>query len=425
MQGAHDVRFGASVAAGELQQWQSSKSVFMGIGQDFDRVVIRAPPHGFLGSRPTLSVDAVQAVSDAVREHHGVWLETPHEGPIEAVIFDMRDEDGGQSLAALRVLAQEHGLVLETASSTYSRQFMWSRMASRLHAVGAHDGAPEEWWSTLRDVSAMEMASETLRATSSKWVPDFAELRLYAWFIKASVTNGGPPTLSGSAWVQVNERQLSKRLGLRGAADQQRVLGSPIAQMHALGAALGDGASQAIDDVVPNMVAAVGNSLCGWNLIGQLRVAVRVCEFCPLTDELLYMKTAALPSLDEDLTGVGLPYTLPRTLMEMQAFVGRCGVVGGALVPLPFASHIASYVPVQRYGHALAGLREEEREELERQIREVAEREQQRATWRFDAIAAGVFLSHSTFKIYAMSRLEYNSGGEAGPIGVLGKQTVA
>ena len=58
MQGAHDVRFGASVAAGELQQWQSSKSVLVGIGQDFDRVVIRAPPHGFLGSRPSQTCPA-------------------------------------------------------------------------------------------------------------------------------------------------------------------------------------------------------------------------------------------------------------------------------------------------------------------------------------------------------------------------------
>ena len=90
--------------------------------------------------------------------------------------------------------------------------------------------------------------------------------------------------------------------------------------------------------------------------------------------------------------------------MEMQAFVGRCGVVGGALVELPFASHIDSYVPVQRYGHALAALKEEEREKLERQIREVAEREQQRDEWRLEAIAAGVFLCHSTFKIYRHRR---------------------
>ena len=411
MQGAHDVRFGASVAAGELQQWQSSKSVLVGIGQDFDRVVIRAPPHGFLGSRPSLSADAVQAVSDAVREHHGVWLETPHQGPIEAVIFDMRDEDGGQSLAALRVLAQEHGLVLETASSTYSRQFMWSRMASRLHAVGAHDGAPEEWWSTLRDVSAMEMASETLLATSSKWVPDFAELRLYTWFVKASVTNGGPPTLSGAAWVQVEPQQLSKDLGVHGAGDQLRVLGSPLAKLHALAAAFGDrrGDSQAIDNVMPTMVTDVHHSLRGSNLIGQLRFGARLCEICPLTDKLLFMKTAAVPSLDEDRTGVGLPYTLPRTLMEMQAFVGRCGVVGGGLVELPFATHIDSHVPVQRYLHELAGLREEDRARLERKIREVAERERQRDEWRLEAAAAGVFLRHSTFKIYRHRRDVYLS----------------
>ena len=411
MQGAHDVRFGASVAAGELGAWQSSKSVLVGIGQDFDRVVIRAPPHGFLGSRPTLSADAVQAISDAVREHHGVWLETSHEGPIEAVIFDMRDEDGGQSLAALRVLAQEHGLVLETASSTYSRQFMWSRMASRLHAVGAHDGAPEEWWSTLRDVSAMEMASETLLATSSKWVPDFAELRLYTWFVKASVTNGGPPTLSGAAWVQVEPQQLSKDLGVQGAGDQLRVLGSPIAKLHALGAALGDrcGDSQAIDGVLPTMVKDVYSSLCGAALIGQLRVGVRVCEFCPLTGKLLYMKTAALPSLDEVPTGVGLPYTLPTTLKEMQAFADQCGVVGGPLVELPHATHIDSHVPVQRYLHELEGLREEDRARLERKIREVAEREQQRDEWRLEAAAAGVFLRHSTFKIYRHRRDVYLS----------------
>jgi len=411
MQGAHDVRFGASVATGELLVWQSSKSVLVGIGQDFDRVVIRAPPHGFLGSRPSLSADAVQAVSDAVREQHGVWLETPHEGPIDAVLFDMRDEDGGQSLAALRVLAQEHGLVLETASSTYSRQFMWSRIASRLHAVGAHDGAPEEWWSTLRDVSAMEMASETLRATPSKWVPDFAELRLYAWFVKASVTNGGPPALSGATWVEVKPQQLSKDLGFKRADNRQRVLGSPLAKLHALAAALGDrrGDSQAIDDVVPAMVRDVYGSLRGAALIGQLRFGARLCEICPLTDKLLFMKTAAVPSLDEDRTGVGLPYTLPRTLMEMQAFVGRCGVVGGALVELPFASHIDSYVPVQRYGHALAGLREEEREELERKIREGAERERQRDEWRLEAAAAGAFLSHSTFEIYSHRRDVYLS----------------
>ena len=95
--------------------------------------------------------------------------------------------------------------------------------------------------------------------------------------------------------------------------------------------------------------------------------------------------------------------------MEMQAFVGRCGVVGGALVELPFASHIDSYVPVQRYGHALAGLREEEREELEREIREVAGRERQRDEWRLDAIAGGVFLCHSTFKIYRHRRDVYLS----------------
>ena len=409
MQGAHDVRFGASVAAGELQQWQSSKSVLVGIGQEFAVVVIRAPPRGFLGSRQSLSADAVQAVSDAVREHHGVWLETPHKGPIEAVVFDMRDEDGGQSLAALRVLAQEHGLVLETASSTYSRQFMWSRMASRLHAVGAHDGAPEEWWSTLRDVSAMEMASDTLLATPSKWVPDFAELRLYTWFVKASVTNGGPPTLSGAAWVQVEQQQLSKDLGIQGAGDQLRVLGSPIAQLHALGAALGDSRVEAIDDVVPAMVKDVFGSLRGLNLIGQLRVGVRVCEFCSLTDKLLFMKTAAVPSLDEDQTGVGLPYTPPRTLKEMQDFIDRCGDVGGALVPLPYASHIASHPPVQHYLHRLAGLREEEREELERKIREGAERERQRDEWRLEAAAAGAFLSHSTFEIYSHRRDVYLS----------------
>ena len=412
MQGAHDVRFGASIAAGELQQWQSSKSVLVGIGQEFDVVVIRAPPHGFLGSRPSLSADAVQAVSDAVREHHGVWLETPHEGPIDAVIFDMRDEDGGQSLAALRVLAREHGLVLETASSTYSRQFMWSRMASRLHAVGAHDGAPEEWWSTLRDVSAMEMASETLLATSSKWVPDFAELRLYTWFVKASVTNGGPPTLSGAAWVQVEPQQLLKDLGVQGAGDRLRVLESPIAQLHALAAALGDrrGASQAIDDVVPDMVPDVYNSLRGWNLIGQLRFGARLCEICPLTGKVLFMKTAAVsPSLDEDRTGVGLPYTLPRTLQAMQDFIDRCGDVGGALVELPYATHIASHVPVQRYLHELAGLREEEMEELEREIREGAERERQRDEWRLEAAAAGAFLCHSTFEIYRHRRDVYLS----------------
>ena len=347
-----------------------------------------------------------------MREHHGVWLETPHEGQIEAVIFDMRDEDGGQSLAALRVLAQEHGLVLETASSTYSRQFMWSRMASRLHAVGAHDGAPEEWWSTLRDVSAMEMASETLLATSSKWVPDFAEVRLYAWFVKASVTNGGSPTLSGAAWVQVEPQQLSKNLGVRGAGDRLRVLGSPIAKLHALGAAFGDrrGDLQAIDGVLPTMVMDVYASLRGDVLIGQLRVGVRVCEFCPLTGVLLFMKTAAVsPSLDEDATGVGLPYTLPRTLMEMQAFVGRCGVVGGGLVELPFATHIDSHVPVQRYLHELEGLREEDRARLERQIREFAERERKRDEWRLEAVAAGAFLSHSTFENYRHRRDVYLS----------------
>ena len=70
------IQCGVAVATGELLVWQSSKSVLVGIGQDFDRVVIRAPPHGFLGSRPSLSADAVQAVSDAVSEHCGVWLET-------------------------------------------------------------------------------------------------------------------------------------------------------------------------------------------------------------------------------------------------------------------------------------------------------------------------------------------------------------
>ena len=205
--------------------------------------------------------------------------------------------------------------------------------------------------------------------------------------------------------------QLSKDLGVHGAGDRQRVLESPIAKLYALGAALGDrrGNSQAIDNVVPNMVTDVQNSLYGHNLIGQLRVGARLCEICPLTGKLLYMKTAAVPSLDEDPTGVGLPYTLPRTLQAMQDFIDRCGDVGGGVVALPYATHIDSHVPVQRYLHELAGLRQEEIEELERKIRKVAERERQRDEWRLEAAAAGVFLSHSTFKIYRHRRDVYLS----------------
>jgi len=314
----------------------------------------------------------------------------------------MRPDDKGKSLAALRGLAQELGLIFETASSTYSRQFMWSRLASRLHAVGAHDGAPKEWWSTLRDVSAMEMASETLLATST-WVPDFFKLHLYAWFVQSHVENGGPPTLSGAAWVEVDRSQLSKDLKLQTEHRKHRVLGSPLAKLHALAAALGDrrAASEAIDNVVPNMMKDVYSSLCGAALIGQLRFGARLCEFCPLTGVLLFMETAAVsPSLDEVPTGVGLPYTLPRTLQAMQDFIDRCGDVGGGVVALPYATHIDSHPQVQRYLHRLAGLRQEEMEELEREIRDVAERVRQRDTWRLEAAAAGVFLSHSTFKIY-------------------------
>ena len=407
------VQAAVPVAADEHNAWSAAKSALLR-PQTLDVVELwSGTTNGvFVVERQPLSNDAVQAVRELTTEHGSAWFEEQDgQRPIVSVLLAFRSDDEGKSLAAVQSLASKLGVVCET-SKTYSHEFLMSCMASRIDAARVPRGLRDEWWSPLSDATMLGAVSDALLATpSTSRASDFFPLTLYTWFVQSYVENGGPPTLSGAAWVEVDRSQLSKDLGVRGAGDKLRVLGSPIAQLHALGAALGDrcGNSQAIDDVVPNMVTDVCSSLCGWNLMGQLRVGVRMCEFCPLTDKLLFMKTAAVPSLDEDRIGVGLPYTPPRTLEEMQAFIDQCGDVGASVVPLPFATHIASHVPVQRYLHALAGLRQDERDKLERKIREVAERKRQHDEWRLEAAAAGAFLSHSTFEIYSHRRDVYLS----------------
>ena len=386
------VQAAVPVAAGAHDAWSTAKSALLR-QQRYDVVEICSGKTWgvFVVEHEPLSNDVVRAVRELTTEHGSDWFEVPDgQRPIVSVLLAFRSDDEGKSLAAVQSLASKLGVVCET-SKTHSHEFLMSCIASRVDPARVPEGMRDEWWSPSSDATMLGAVSDALLATpSTSRASDFFPLRLNAWFVQSYVENGGPPEICAAAWVEVDRSQLSKELKLRTERHKHRVLGSPLARLHALAAAFGDrrGGSEAIDDVLEGdvmegMVRAVDCSLCGWNLMGQLAVTLQLVEFSPLTNRVVYFQTAERkPSLNTDATSVGLPYDAPATLGAVQAFVDGCGFVGGALVELPFASHIASYVPVQRYDHALAGLRQDERDELEREIQEVAERKQQRDGWR-------------------------------------------
>ena len=110
-----------------------------------------------------------------------------------------RSDDEGKSLAAVRSLAGKLGLVCET-SKTYSHELLMSCMASRIDAARVPRGLRDEWWSPSSDATMLGAVSDALLATpSTSRTSDFFPLRLSTWYVKASVTNGGPPKLSGAA----------------------------------------------------------------------------------------------------------------------------------------------------------------------------------------------------------------------------------
>ena len=196
------IQCGVAVATGELQKWQSSKSVIVGIGQDFDVGVIRAPPHGLLGSRAPLSADVVQVLSDAVSEHCGVWFASSAEQPIEAVLFDMRPDDKGRSLAALRGRAVKVSIVevfcVETATrrvldrervrTTVSRARVLDGVASvgkvvrdaargGMRPVGVEKSRPTQWWNCSRAVRSRQSAETSANLASGNVSLTLSQIR--------------------------------------------------------------------------------------------------------------------------------------------------------------------------------------------------------------------------------------------------------